>query len=278
MMQQALAFGVLLRRWRVFRRMTQMDLAIAAESSTRHLSCLETGRSRPSREMVLRLCQHLAVPLRDRNTLFLAAGFAPAYQEHSLSELATARIAIERIVQAHLPYPAYALDRQWNVVFSNGALPQLYEGCSSELLRKPVSAVRLLLHPLGMGPRIVNYHDWREHTVGVLKQQIQTRPEPSIEALLVEIGSYSAPSGARTAAMADGPFRYAMPLRIATRLGVVSFLSTTTVFGTPTDVTLSELAMEMLFPADDATVRIVQIMASEKSGRPPQDAHFGYAG
>jgi transcriptional regulator with XRE-family HTH domain len=277
MMQQALAFGVLLRRWRVRRRMTQMDLAIAAGSSTRHLSCLETGRSRASREMVLRLCEHLAIPLRDRNTLFLAAGFAPTYQERSLNELATARMAIERIVQAHLPYPAYALDRHWNVVFSNGALPQLYEGCSPELLRKPISAVRLLLHPLGIGPRIVNYDDWREHTVSVLKQQIQTRPEPSIEALLVEIGSYSAPSGPRTPATADGPGCYAMPLQIATRLGVVSFPSTTTVFGTPTDVTLSELAMEMLFPADDATVRIVQTMASDNS-EPPQDAQFRYAG
>jgi len=277
-MQQVLAFGVLLRKWRVRRRMTQMDLAIAADSSTRHLSCLETGRSRASREMVLRLCEHLAIPLRDRNTLFLAAGFAPAYQERSVNELATARAAIERIVQAHSPYPAYALDRHWNVVFSNGALPQLYEGCSPELLRRPICAVRLLLHPLGMGSRIVNYHEWRGHTVSVLQLQIQIRPEPSIEALLAEISSYPAPSGSRMPAMADAPISFAMPLQIATRLGVVSFLSTTTVFGTPTDVTLSELAMEMLFPADDATVGVVQAIVAENSEQPSQDAYFVHAG
>src|SRR5215471_4744105 len=157
MTAQILPFGVLLRRWRVTRRMTQADLAFAANSSTRHLSCLETGRSQPSREMVLRLCEHLEVPLRDQNTLLLAAGFAPAFQERSLGELASARVAMERILRAHMPYPAYALDKHWNVVLSNGALPQLYEGCAPEILRKPINAVRLALHPLGMGLRIVNF-------------------------------------------------------------------------------------------------------------------------
>ena len=124
--------------------MTQMDLALAAESSTRHLSCLETGRSQPSREMVMRLAEHLEIPLRDQNALLLAAGFAPAFQERSLDELASARLAIEQIIQAHKPYPAFAVDRHWNVVLSNGALPQLYEGCSPDLLRRPVNAIRLI--------------------------------------------------------------------------------------------------------------------------------------
>src|SRR5712664_1632332 len=190
MVCQQLPFGVLLRRWRLRRRMTQTDLALAANSSTRHLSCLETGRSQPSRDMVLRLCEHLEVPLRDQNTLLLAAGFAPAYQERSLADLASARIAIDRILRAHMPYPAYALDRHWNVVLSNSALPQLYEGCSPELLRKPVNAVRLLLHPLGMGPRILNFVEWRAHTITVLRQQIETRLEPVIQALLGEVMSY----------------------------------------------------------------------------------------
>ena len=158
-----LPFGVLLRRWRQNRRLSQEALALAAGSSTRHLSCLETARSQPSREMILRLAEQLEIPLRDRNALLLAAGFAPAFQERSLAELENARQAIEQILEAHKPYPAFALDRHWNVVATNSALPQLYEGCSPELLRKPINALRLTLHPEGMGPRIVNFIEWRAH-------------------------------------------------------------------------------------------------------------------
>jgi transcriptional regulator with XRE-family HTH domain len=252
--------------------MTQEDLALAASSSTRHLSCLETGRSQPSRDMILRLAEHLEVPLRDQNTLLLAAGFAPGFQERSLEELATARQAIDQILQAHRPYPAFALDRHWNVVLSNSALPQLYEGCSADLLRQPVNAVRLVLHPLGMGPRIVNFVEWRAHTITVLRQQIETRPDPVIQALLTEVMNYPAPTSGVAPATSEGPQRYATPLQIATRLGTVSFLNTTTVFGTPTDVTLSELAMEMLFPADEATVAIVKSMVAEEAALRPSEA------
>jgi transcriptional regulator with XRE-family HTH domain len=272
MTTQSLPFGVLLRRWRQARRMTQEDLAFAASSSTRHLSCLETGRSQPSRDMILRLAEHLEVPLRDQNTLLLAAGFAPGFQERSLEELATARLAIDQILQAHRPNPAFALDRHWNVVLSNSALPQLYEGCSAELLRKPINAVRLVLHPLGMGPRIVNFIEWRAHTITVLRQQIETRPDPVIRALLTEVMNYPAPTSGVAPATSEGPQRYAMPLQIATRLGTVSFLNTTTVFGTPTDITLSELALEMLFPADEATVAIVKSMVAEEAAQRPSDA------
>ena len=267
-MDQSVPFGVLLRRWRASRRMTQMDLALAANSSTRHLSCLETGRSKPSREMVLRVCEHLAVPLRDRNALLLAAGFAPAFHERSLNELAAARLAMERILQAHLPYPAFAVDRHWNVVLSNGALPQLYEGCLPHLLRNPVNAVRLILHPLGMGPRIVNYHEWRGHTMAVLKHQIDASPDPIIQDLLDEVMSYSPASDSDRFWATDGPERFAMPLRIATRLGTASFLNTTTIFGTPTDVTLSELALEMLFPSDEITDALVKTMLRELTALP----------
>jgi transcriptional regulator with XRE-family HTH domain len=166
MTAQRVPFGVLLRRWRTSRRMTQSDLALAANSSTRHLSYLETGRSQPSRDMILRLSEHLGIPLRDQNTLLLAAGFAPAFEERSLAELASARVAIEQILKAHRPYPAFALDRHWNVVLSNSALPQLYEGCSPDLLRKPINAVRLILHPRGMAPRIVNFIESRAHDHG----------------------------------------------------------------------------------------------------------------
>jgi len=260
-----LPFGVLLRRWRQNRRMSQEALALAAGSSTRHLSCLETGRAQPSREMILRLAEHLEVPLRDQNALLLAAGFAPAFQERSLAELENARQAIEQILEAHKPYPAFALDRLWNVVASNSALPQLYEGCSPELLQKPINAVRLVLHPHGMAPRIVNFIEWRAHTITVLRQQIETRPDPVIQALLSEVMSYPAPVGQLTLVTSDGPQRYATPLQIRTRLGTVSFLNTTTIFGTPTEITLSELALEMLFPADEATIAIVRSMVEEQA-------------
>jgi transcriptional regulator with XRE-family HTH domain len=260
---QPIPFGVLLRRWRERRRLTQADLALAAKSSTRHLSCLETGRSQPSRDMILRLAEYLAVPLRDQNKLLLAAGFAPSFQERSLAELDQARAAIDQVLRAHMPYPAFAVDRHWNVVLSNGALPQLYEGCSFELMSRPVNAMRLILHPQGVGPRIVNYTEWRAHTVAVLRQQIETRADPVIQALLAEIMAYPTPAGGMAPATSDGARRYATPLQIATRLGTVSFLNTTTIFGTPTDVTLSELALEMLFPADAHTIAIVKSMADE---------------
>lgn len=256
-------FGVLLRRWREQRRMTQTDLALAAQSSTRHLSYLETGRSQPSRDMIARLAECLAVPLRDRNTLLLAAGFAPGFQERPLAELEVAVKAIDSVLQAHNPYPAFAVDRHWNVVLSNSALPQLYEGCSADLMRSPVNAVRLTLHPAGMGPRILNFAAWRAHTVHVLRQQIETRADPVIRSLLAEVMAYPVPINSEAMDGLDPAHRLATPLRIATRLGNVSFLNTTTVFGTPNDVTLAELALEMLFPADERTIEIVETMVRE---------------
>jgi transcriptional regulator with XRE-family HTH domain len=262
-MDEAVPFGEMLRRWRLRRHLTQTDLALSMDSSTRHLSCLETGRAQPSRDMVLRLCEHLDVPLRDRNLLLLAASFAPAFQERSLAELAAARTAMEQILQAHMPYPAFALDRHWNIVLSNGALPQLYEGCSPDLLQKPVNAVRLILHPLGMGPRVVNFSEWRAHTISVLRQQVESKSDPAVETLLAEVISYRSPGGALGLRASDTAHSFATPLKVETRLGTVSFLSTTTVFGTPTDVTLSELALEMLFPADESTVAVVESMIAE---------------
>jgi hypothetical protein len=187
------------------------------------------------------------------------------FQERSLAELAAARLAIDRVLHAHKPYPAFAVDRHWNVVVSNSALPQLYEDCSSELLRPPINAVRLILHPLGMGPRIVNYAEWRAHTVTVLRQQLEVRPDPVVQALLTEVTTYPAPAGSVGPARGDGPERYATPLQIATRLGTVCFLNTNTIFGTATDVTLSELSLEMLFPADEHTVAIVRSMVDEQA-------------
>jgi len=259
-------FGVLLRRWRGQRQLTQADLALSVESSTRHLSCLETGKARPGREMVARLAEYLDLPLRERNTLLLSAGFAPAFAERSLEALEGAKAAIDRILSAHSPFPAFAVDRHWNVVLSNGALPQLYEGCSSDLLRAPVNAMRLILHPEGMGPRIVNFSAWRAHSQNVLRQQLQTHADPTTAALLGEISAYPVPPNSEPYTGLEAAEQLATPWRVATRFGVVSFLSTTTVFGTPNDVTLAELALEMLFAADDATAAIVQRMIKESEG------------
>jgi transcriptional regulator with XRE-family HTH domain len=258
-------FGTLLRRWRQRRRMTQIDLALAADSSTRHLSCLETGRAQPSREIIRRLAQCLNIPLREQNALMLAAGFAPAFAERPVAELEAARRAMERVLQAHLPYPAFAVDRHWNVVLSNSALPQLYEGCSEELLRPPVNAVRLVLHPQGMGPRILNYLEWRAYTLHLLRNQLEMQAHAGLEALLAEAQSYPAPPRSEIDSGFDASQRLATPMRIATRFGTVSFLNTLTVFGTPSDVTLAELALEMLFPADDETIGIVAEMERERS-------------
>jgi transcriptional regulator with XRE-family HTH domain len=243
--------------------MTQTDLAVAAESSTRHLSCLETGKAQPSREMVIRLSDDLDVPLRDRNTLLLAAGYAPAFSERSLDGLDAAKSAIESVLRAHAPLPAFAVDRHWNVVLSNAALPQLYEGCSEALLRKPVNAVRLMLHPDGMGSRIVNYAAWRAYMAGVLRQQLDARGDPLIKQLLRDVATYPIPATSEEPRGFEGAERLVTPLKLATHFGIASFLNTVTVFGTPNDVTLAELALEMLFPADQATIAIVQRMVQE---------------
>jgi transcriptional regulator with XRE-family HTH domain len=243
--------------------MTQADLAYAAGSSTRHLSCLETGRSQPSRDMIARLAEHLDLPLRDQNRLLLAAGFAPAFPERALAELAAAKHAIDGVLSAHRPYPAFAVDRHWNVVLSNAALPQLYEGCSAELLRAPINAMRLILHPAGMGPRIANFSEWRAHALSVLRQQIETRADPVIQRLHAEIAAYPVPPNSAPPDGFGASQRLATPLCIATRLGTASFLNTVTVFGTPNDVTLAELALEMLFPADAETVEIARRMVQE---------------
>jgi len=261
----AQAFGVLLRRWRERRRLTQTDLALAANSSTRHLSCLETGKSQPSRAIINRLAELLDVPLRERNALLLAAGFAPAFRETAIDGLEAAKAAMDRVLQAHHPFPAFAVDRHWNVVLSNGALPQLYEGCSAALLAQPVNAMRLMLHPEGMAPRILNFAAWRAHSVSVLRQQVEARADPWLRSLLAEVAAYPVPAGQPAEAGFEASERLVTPLRLATRFGTMSFLSTVTVFGTASDITLAELALEMLFPADDRTAEIAHAMEAERN-------------
>jgi transcriptional regulator with XRE-family HTH domain len=251
--------GDLLRGWRQRRRLSQLDLALEAEISSRHLSFVETGRSQPSRQMLTHLSEVLEVPLRDRNRLLIAAGFAPVYAERSLddSALATARAAIEIVVAAQKPYPAFALDRHWNVAVTNSALPELQEGVAPALLQPPVNALRLSLHPDGLARRIVNLAEWRAHLLFRLRKQIDLTDDPTLRELLREALSYSYATKDR-APEPTITHSVLVPLTMDSSLGRLSFFSTTTIFGTPVDVTLSELAIELFFPADAETDRLVR--------------------
>jgi transcriptional regulator with XRE-family HTH domain len=256
------SFGELLREWRQRRRMSQLDLAAEAEVSTRHLSFVETGRSQPSREMVLRLSERLDVPLRERNALLTAAGYAPLYRERPLADpaLAAARAAVERVLTGLEPCPAFAVDRHWQMVAHNRLVPPLLEGVAPELLAPPVNVMRLSLHPQGLAPRIVNLAQWRAHLVVRLHQQIEASADATLQELLRELLDYPAPAAAAHA-HDHGADAIVVPLQLATPAGVLAFFGTTTIFGTPVDVTLSELAIESLFPADAATAQALRRIA-----------------
>src|SRR5262245_61643717 len=253
---QTQTVGTLVREWRQRRRLTQQDLALDAEISPRHLSFVETGRAAPSREMLLHLSEELDIPLRARNTLLVAGGYAPMFKERRLDDaaLADARQAIDVVLEAQKPFPALALDRHWNIAATNHALPQLYEGVAPELLAQPVNAMRLALHPKGVAPRIENLPEWRAHLIARLRKQVEITGDAVLEGLLKEVLSYP---GENTASKTLEN-SVLVPLRVRCSLGVLSFMSTTTVFGTPVDVTLSELAIEMFFPADAATADAVR--------------------
>ena len=255
--------GSLLREWRQRRRLSQLELALDAEVSTRHLSCVETGRAQPSREMVLRLAERLEVPLRERNRLLTAAGFAPMYGERRLDDpaLDAARAAVDLVLRGHEPYPALAVDRHWNLVSYNRAVPPLLAGVSAELLAPPVNVMHLSLHPQGLAPRILNLAQWREHAFARLRQQIAACADPQLEALFESLQRYPAPAPLRDAAPADAAM--VVPLKIDSPAGVLSLFGTTTVFGTPVDVTLSELALETFFPADEATATALRALYAQ---------------
>lgn len=252
------AVGDLLRDWRRRRRLSQLDLACQADISSRHLSFLETGRSSPSREMLLHLADQLDVPLRERNRLLVAAGFAPVFSERSLDDpsLEAARTVVDLILRGHEPFPALAVDRHWTLVAANGAVGPLLEGIAPSLLEPPVNVLRLSLHPEGAASRIVNFAEWRDHLLVRLRRQVETSGDAVLAALHDELSGYPLPPGARDEAASPSGRDYAgvaIPLRLAVDGGTLSFISTTTVFGTPVDVTVSELALETFFPADAPT-------------------------
>jgi transcriptional regulator with XRE-family HTH domain len=252
--------GGLIREWRRRRRLSQLALASEAEISQRHLSFLESGRSRPSREMLLHLAEQLGVPLRERNLLLVAAGFAPEYSERSYDDpaMATAREVVTRVLAAHEPFPALAVDRHWTMLSANRAVAPLLAGVAPQLLRPPVNILRLALHPEGVAPRIANLPEVRAHTLERLRVQAETTADPMLLALLKELRGYPGGAPQRVDHAAGA---VAIPLRLRTEAGELAFLSTITVFGTPVDVTLSELAIETFLPADARTAEALRGMA-----------------
>jgi transcriptional regulator with XRE-family HTH domain len=247
--------GALLREWRSRRRVSQLDLALDAGISPRHLSFIETGRARPSREMVLQLAEQLAVPLRERNVLLTAAGFAAVFPQHQLSDdaLQTARQTVEMILHAHAPNPALAIDRHWNVAAANATVGVLLQNVRAAQGDGPLNVLRLSLHPEGLASRILNYDEWRAHLFERLRRQIELTADETLIALEAELKQYPAPPNPRPGEPANALGGIAVPLRLQSEFGELSFLSTTTVFGTPVDVTLAELAIESFFPADAST-------------------------
>ena len=255
--------GDLLREWRQHRRYSQLALAYDAEISPKHLSFVESGRSQPSRDMVLRLAERLEVPLRERNKLLLAAGFAPVFKERTLEhpDLANVRRAIDLVLAGHQPYPALAIDRHWTLVAANNAVAPLLAGAAPALLQPPVNVLRLSLHPEGLAPRIANLAQWRSHLFARLRQQIDFSADPALMDLLEELRKYPAlSSGGEGNPSDDAATHMVVPLRLVTERGTLAFISTTMIFGTPVDVTSSELAIESFFPADAATAEALQAM------------------
>lgn len=240
--------------------MSQLDLALEADISTRHLSFVETGRSQPSREMVLHLAEYLDIPLRDRNQLLVAAGYAPVFAERNLDdpEMQAARRAIDLVLAGHEPNPAIAVDRHWTLIAGNRIVPMFLDGVSEELLAPPINVVRLSLHPDGIAGRIENYQQWREHFVDRLRRQVEASADPVLNDLLTEVNAYPFPVAADEVSETQDLGGVAIPFRLKTDHGTLSTYTTTTIFGTPVDITLQELAIETFFPADTYTANILQ--------------------
>jgi transcriptional regulator with XRE-family HTH domain len=246
--------GRLLRSWRDARRLSQMELSLEAEVSTRHLSFVETGRAQPSRELIVRLAEHLDVPLRERNELLLAAGFAPAYSVNDLDDerMEPVREAVRQVLSGHEPYPALVVDRHWELLEANASVGLLLEGVAPEQLQPPVNVLRLALHPDGVAPRIANLGEWRAHLLERLKRQVAATHDPQLISLLNELRGYPCDQPEPSVEM-PGPGEIVVPLRLRHGDGELRFMSIVSTFGTPLDITVQELSIEAFFPADAPT-------------------------
>jgi transcriptional regulator with XRE-family HTH domain len=265
MKQQRRPFGEELRAWRLRRHLSQLELATEIDISTRHLSFMETGRSQASRAMVLRLAERLEIPLRERNELLIAAGYAPMYAAKPYSDpsLAAVRQAVDLILKGHEPYPALLVDRHWTLVSANQAAQGFMFAADPALLQPPVNVLRLSLHPNGSAPNIVNLPEWRAHVLSRLARDVELTADSTLADLLAEIRAYPGGTAHHVVDPANAPV--VVPLKMRGPNGIVlSFLSTTTVFGTAVEVTLSELVLEAFYPADEITANLLRQRVSHR--------------
>lgn len=262
--------GPLVRQWRERRRRSQLDVSIAAEVSTRHLSFIETGRAKPSRAMIERLCDELDVPLRERNAFYLAAGLAPAHGERALTDLGAAAAAVDAVLHGHGPNPAVAVNARWDLLAANQAMARFLADLPPELTRPSLNMLRVTMHPDGLAPRLRNPAQWRAHTLRRVRRQVERTADPGLVELLAELESFPRPPATDEVPLEANDL--VVPMRLAVGDGEISLLYAVTVFGAPRDVTVDEIAIETFFPADDATTRILRAMADADSANgSPED-------
>jgi transcriptional regulator with XRE-family HTH domain len=256
--------GELVRHWRERRHRSQLGLALAAGVSARHLSFIETGRANPSRDMIERLCDELDVPLRERNTFYLNAGFAPIYPERPLADLGVVRAAVEAVLRGHQPNPAMAINVRWDLLATNQAMQTILSGLDEQFLEPPVNVLRAMLHPDGMARRVRNYTQWRAATLRRVRRQLERSAAAGLGELLAELEAYPAPP-AQDEADSVPVNDLVMPTVLMTDYGDLSLHHALTVFGAPRDVTLDEIAIETFFPADDDSAKLLRLLTDGNS-------------
>ncbi|HEX6499700.1 MAG TPA: helix-turn-helix transcriptional regulator [Micromonosporaceae bacterium] len=267
--------GVLVRRWRERRGRSQLDVSLSADLSARHLSFIETGRATPSRRMIERLCDELDVPLRERNVLYLAAGYAPVHPERAFTDLGAARAAVHAVLAGHEPNPAVAVNVRWELLAANRAMTAFLHGVPHELRTPPVNVLRATLHPDGLSKRIRNLAQWRAHVLRRVRRQLARTVVAGLADLLAELESYPMPDGDAANSGGTPVDDLVVPMRLSSEYGELTLLYTSTVFGSPRDVTLDEISIETFFPADTATADVLRAMSTASTGGVPDDDRTG---
>lgn len=251
--------GQLLWSWRRRRHLSQLEVSVGSGVSARHLSRIETGRARPSATMILRLGEHLGASLRERNEALMAGGYAPAYRERLLDDAALTRVrgALLGVLEQHEPFPALLLDRRWNIIEANRAFAHLIAGIPSDVLRPPLNALKLSLHPEALAPRVVNMAQWRAHLLLQLTRRVECTADPHLADLLAELTSYPSDDDHRSSA-GVGEMDIVLPLVLRLAGHTLSFFSLSATLTSAGDVTLDELTVETFHPSDEATAAVVR--------------------